>query len=731
MNGLELLPLILLGFLLFYLIFPIWSYMRLSQMLREEREENRRVQTLILKRLRSLQAKMEQKTGSSESLADAEPEARTTVSSASYAEKKGRAGIHHSTEEFASLSFPDEESCGAEQIVETLEKLSVESSSVKSSSVETPSGESSAESPVETIISPATEHSKKTEFPENGAPAGKETIDSRTSEAWNRIVEWFCVGENYRYKNISREYAFATTWLIRIAVVILIAGVVFFLKFAVQNNLISPEVRIGCAFLAGCAMAIAGMIGAKRKYHIAAVGIMGAGFVTMYLSARAGYIVYSMTDSLTVFLIMTVITIAAMASSIRADHPFPAFLGITGGYLTPIMLSTGSRNYIGFFIYLSIITFGLLILANFRKWRGVNLFGFLLFAFLTVLTLTTGIHQHAITEENCRTLLWILGLNYAFFAVVPLCRPWRETQPEEVTGIEIAGQILNHLLFTISGLAVFGSVLHKPACEIPQAVLLLASAAFQAGVILFCLLREPRRKEVIPAAMLLSIYSIGMVVPILLSGEWIPAAWSLLAMMLLLLSSAIQSDFLRKIVCFGFLIVFLRILLWDGVNFSPSAESFRESFLSGGVFTLSLIVSWIALVLQAKRWPEEKEKLQVQRTLFGLAGGIAFFLYTSLELYKLLRLILPDFTRGGVSLWWGILAVGFLFAGILGRWKISRIFGLVVFGLCSLKVFFYDLAGYHLLAKSIGLLVLSVVMIAGALLYIRFRDRFDKKDGEV
>ena len=31
----------------------------------------------------------------------------------------------------------------------------------------------------------------------------------------------------------------------------------------------------------------------------------------------------------------------------------------------------------------------------------------------------------------------------------------------------------------------------------------------------------------------------------------------------------------------------------------------------------------------------------MQQTLFGLAGGIAFFLYTSLELHKLLRLILP------------------------------------------------------------------------------------------
>ena len=714
MNGLELLPLVLLGFLLFYLIFPIWSYMRLSQMLREEREENRRVQTLLLNLLRSLQAKTEQKTSSSESLADAEPEARTAASSDSHAEKKSGAEILRSSEPVSSLIFPDEESCGAEQGAETQEKLSVGSSAAGLSGTGLPAGE---------------KNSEKAELPENGAPAGKETIDSRTSEAWDRIVEWFCVGENYRCKNISREYAFATTWLIRIAVVILIAGVVFFLKFAVENNLISPELRIGCAFLAGCAMAIAGMFGAERKYHLAAVGIMGAGFVTMYLSARAGYIVYSMTDSLTAFLIMTVITIAAMASSIRADHPFPAFLGISGGYLTPVMLSTGSRNYIGFFIYLTIITFGLLILANFRKWRGVNLFAFLLFAFLTALTLSTGVSNHAITAENCRTLLWILGLNYAFFAVIPLCRPCRETQPEEVTGIEITGQILNHLLFTISGLAVFGLVLHKPVCEIPQAVLLLASAVFQAGVILFCRLRAPRRKHVIPTAMLLSVYSIGMVAPILLSGEWIPAAWSLLAMTLLLLSAAIQSDFLRKIACFGFVIVLLRILLWDMANFSPSAESFRKSFFSGGVFTLALIVSWIALAIQAKRGPEEREKLRTVKNLFAEIGGVAFFLYSSLELYKLLRLHLPDFTRGGVSLWWGILAVGFLFAGILGRWKGCRVFGLLIFGLCSLKVFFYDLAGYHLLAKSIGLLVLSVVMIAGALLYIRFRDRFDRKDG--
>ena len=145
MNGLELLPLVLLGFLLFYLIFPIWSYMRLSQMLREEREENRRVQTLLLNLLRSLQAKTEQKTSSSESLADAEPEARTAASSDSHAEKKSGAEILRSSEPVSSLIFPDEESCGAEQGAETQEKLSVESSAAGLSGTGLPAGEKNSE----------------------------------------------------------------------------------------------------------------------------------------------------------------------------------------------------------------------------------------------------------------------------------------------------------------------------------------------------------------------------------------------------------------------------------------------------------------------------------------------------------------------------------------------------------------------------------------------------------
>lgn len=553
-----------------------------------------------------------------------------------------------------------------------------------------------------------------------------ENIDARTSKTWNRIIQWFCVGENYRYKNISGEYAFATTWLIRIGVIILIAGIVFFLKYAIQNNLISPEVRIGGAFLAGCAMAMAGIFGANKKYHIAAVGIMGAGFVTMYLSARAGYIIYSMTDSLTAYAIMTVITVAAMASAIKVNHQLPAFLGIAGGYLTPIMLSAESRNITGFFIYLTIISFGILILANFRKWRGVNLFGFLLFTFLTIAALSGGLTGKTIHTGNCRDLIFLLGANYAVFTFVPVCYQLRKRLL--ITRIEVSVQLLNHLLFTIGGLIVLGTVFHAPACETPQIILLLATVIFQLGLLLLYFLRRVQDKNVIYAAASLTVYSSAMIMPVWLSGEWITASWAFLAMVMILIAVSIRSTYLYKNALIIFVISFLRIILCDAGKFDPYAVSFKPSFLSFGVFTIALIVSWVATAVHMRRVPEDIPALKGPRTLFAVTGSIGFFLYTSLEIYKFLHLRIPEFTRGGLSLWWGIIAVGLLFTGILHSRKNSRILGLVLFGICTLKVFFYDLAGYSLLAKSIGLLILSAIMIGGAVLYIRFKDQFNLKD---
>ena len=128
MNGLELLPLGLLGFLLFYLFFPIWSYVRLSRMLQKEREENRRIQTSILNLLRSLQTKTEQKISSSEPRTDAESEEPMTASSELLTEERREAEKLRSSEQVAFPIFPEEESCRAEKVEARPEKQSVESS---------------------------------------------------------------------------------------------------------------------------------------------------------------------------------------------------------------------------------------------------------------------------------------------------------------------------------------------------------------------------------------------------------------------------------------------------------------------------------------------------------------------------------------------------------------------------------------------------------------------------
>ncbi|OEJ08128.1 hypothetical protein BHE89_13890 [Shigella sp. FC1967] len=51
-------------------------------------------------------------------------------------------------------------------------------------------------------------------------------------------------------------------------------------------------------------------------------------------------------------------------------------LASLGGYLAPVLLSTGSGNYIALFSYYLILSIGILIISHWQVWRLLNLIGF-------------------------------------------------------------------------------------------------------------------------------------------------------------------------------------------------------------------------------------------------------------------------------------------------------------------------------------------------------------------
>ena len=128
---------------------------------------------------------------------------------------------------------------------------------------------------------------------------------------------WFCVGS--RRENVSTEYAAATTWLMRAGVLILLCGVGFFLKYSIENDLVSPPVRITMTYLAGLAMFGAGLYGLNKRFHVLAAGILAAGVVTLYMGSFAGYRLYKLVPVEAAFALMVLTTAAGMHRRMALD----------------------------------------------------------------------------------------------------------------------------------------------------------------------------------------------------------------------------------------------------------------------------------------------------------------------------------------------------------------------------------------------------------------------------
>src|SRR6185437_16684900 len=69
------------------------------------------------------------------------------------------------------------------------------------------------------------------------------------------------------------------------------------------------------------------------------------------------------------FLLMVLITATAFLLAARLDALVVAILGMLGGFLTPVLLSTGQDNPLGLFGYIAILDAGLLIVALNKRWH--------------------------------------------------------------------------------------------------------------------------------------------------------------------------------------------------------------------------------------------------------------------------------------------------------------------------------------------------------------------------
>jgi len=431
-----------------------------------------------------------------------------------------------------------------------------------------------------------------------GGEAGQSFSQAASPES-GRVAEIF-----HRMFAALKNFFTTGNIILKIGLIILFFGVSFLLKYAAQRNLVPIELRLTAVCLGGIAMlAIGWRLRLQRRLY--GLLLQGGGVGILYLTVFAAAKLYHLLPFALAFGVMLAIVLLAGALAVLQDEKWLAVAGSSGGFLAPVLLSTGGGSHVALFSYYLLLNLGILGIAWFRSWRLLNLLGFV-FTYVIGSMWGARFYQPAYFA-SVEPFLLVSFLLYAGVSILFALK-----QP-----VELKGYIDPPLVF---GLPIITFAMQYGLVHDTEFGLALSAVGF--GIFyLLCALPLWRRYQAM--GMLVEIYlSFGVVfgslaIPLALDGYWITAAWALEGAALIWVG--VRQNRLRARI-FGVL-----LQLGAGLGFLEALNGQAGTLpVLNGIFLSSLLLAMAGLFssyyldIKAKNIRSWERQLVIPLLLWGL-----------------------------------------------------------------------------------------------------------------
>ncbi len=156
----------------------------------------------------------------------------------------------------------------------------------------------------------------------------------------------------------------------------LVLGIGYFVKYAIDKNWIGEVSRAAIGFAAG-----AGIIGIghflRKNYAVFASIITGGGIAVLYFTTTIAFREYHLFSQNAAFSMTCLITLASIFLSYYYKSEILIIFSLFGGFLAPLMISSGQDNYLFLFTYITVINIGMLVIAFLKQWKSIGWIAFI------------------------------------------------------------------------------------------------------------------------------------------------------------------------------------------------------------------------------------------------------------------------------------------------------------------------------------------------------------------
>jgi len=303
--------------------------------------------------------------------------------------------------------------------------------------------------------------------------------------------------------------------LVRVGVIVLFFGVAFLLRYLAEHSKIPIELRLtGIAFGGIVLLALGWRLRKSRTGY--ALALQGGGVGVLYLTVFAAMRLYSVLPESAAFALLALVAVLSAILAVLQNSLSFALLGVTGGFLAPILASSGHGSHVVLFSYYAMLNAGIFVVAWFKAWRPLNMAGFL---FTFAIGTLWGVLQYR--PEDFATTEPFLVLFFLFYVGIAVL--FTDRQRDTLNGF-------------IDGMLVFGNpivafglqstMLHGRLFALAYSA--LAASALYLGIAWLLKRRAGAAQSLLTEAFIaIGVAFLTLAVPLALDARWNVATWAL------------------------------------------------------------------------------------------------------------------------------------------------------------------------------------------------------------